>query len=93
MEPSSTNYPNASFFLLNRNKYATRIEIKHLILAWLCFELFLPNVMKRTKEIGVYRKLVYTKELGGYSDGVPPLPIPNREVKPFSADGTAKVGE
>ena len=29
------------------------------------------------------------KDLGGYSDGVPPLPIPNREVKPVSADGTA----
>ena len=32
--------------------------------------------------------------LGGYSAGVPPLPIPNREVKPGHADGTAhKVGE
>ena len=26
---------------------------------------------------------------GGYSLGVPPLPIPNREVKPVRADGTA----
>ena len=26
---------------------------------------------------------------GGDSDGDPPLPIPNREVKPVSADGTA----
>ena len=26
---------------------------------------------------------------GGYSGGVPPLPIPNREVKPTCADGTA----
>ena len=33
------------------------------------------------------------KENGGYSVGVPPLPIPNREVKPYSADGTAFVGE
>ena len=31
--------------------------------------------------------------LGDYSVGVPPLPIPNREVKPDSADGTAIVGE
>ena len=30
---------------------------------------------------------------GGYSVGVPPLPIPNREVKPDRADGTAFVGE
>ena len=27
------------------------------------------------------------------SSGVPPLPIPNREVKPAHADGTAQVGE
>ncbi len=26
---------------------------------------------------------------GGYSSGAPPLPIPNREVKPGRADGTA----
>ena len=30
--------------------------------------------------------------LGDYSDRVPPLPIPNREVKPISADGTALSG-
>ena len=29
---------------------------------------------------------------GVYSDGDPPLPIPNREVKPDCADGTALVG-
>ena len=27
--------------------------------------------------------------IGGYCGGVPPLPIPNREVKPVHADGTA----
>ena len=27
--------------------------------------------------------------LGGYCGGVPPLPIPNRAVKPAIADGTA----
>ena len=36
----------------------------------------------------------YVTYLGGYSVGVPPLPIPNREVKPDCADGTAVfVGE
>ena len=31
---------------------------------------------------------------GGYSVGVPPLPIPNRAVKPDGADGTVrKTGE
>jgi len=34
--------------------------------------------------------------LGDYCEGVPPVPIPNTEVKPFSPDGTARakcVGE
>jgi hypothetical protein len=35
----------------------------------------------------------FKRSLGDYSVGVPPLPIPNREVKPDSADGTAIVGE
>ena len=30
--------------------------------------------------------------MGGYNVGVPPLPIPNREVKPNRADGTAFCG-
>ena len=29
---------------------------------------------------------------GGYNVGDPPLPIPNREVKPNRADGTAYSG-
>ena len=33
---------------------------------------------------------VRNRTLGGYCGGVPPLPIPNREVKPTSADGTPK---
>ena len=35
--------------------------------------------------VRAFRKDIY----GGDSDGVPPLPIPNREVKPVIADGTA----
>ena len=31
----------------------------------------------------------HTPLSGGYCGGVPPLPIPNREVKPTCADGTA----
>ena len=30
---------------------------------------------------------------GVYNQGDPPLPIPNREVKPLSADGTAERWE
>ena len=33
------------------------------------------------------------KVSGDHSERETPLPIPNREVKPISADGTAKVGE
>ena len=32
------------------------------------------------------------RHLGGYSEGDPPVPIPNTEVKPFGADGTAYSG-
>ena len=31
------------------------------------------------------------KVLGDHGEGVTPVPIPNTEVKPFSADGTAWV--
>ena len=40
-----------------------------------------------------YRRLIVFTVLGGNSDRVPPLPIPNREVKPVSADGTAIMWE
>ncbi len=33
---------------------------------------------------------VYPSFLGGFSEGVPPVPIPNTAVKPFSPDGTAR---
>jgi hypothetical protein len=29
--------------------------------------------------------------LGGYAEGVTPVPIPNTEVKPLRADGTARA--
>ena len=35
------------------------------------------------------KKTNILKASGGYGGGVPPLPIPNREVKPARADGTA----
>ena len=37
--------------------------------------------------------LTLHRNSGGYSVGVPPLPIPNREVKPVRADGTAHPWE
>ena len=32
-----------------------------------------------------------SQALGDGSEGVPPVPIPNTEVKPFSPDGTARA--
>ena len=37
----------------------------------------------------VFSQVIYS---GGYSDGEPALPIPNREAKPVIADGTARPG-
>ena len=37
----------------------------------------------------IIKKVVRKEILGGYGGGIPPLPIPNREVKPTCADGTA----
>ena len=42
--------------------------------------------------VALWRVVGY-KNKGDDSVRVPPLPIPNREVKPHHADGTAKVGE
>ena len=48
---------------------------------------------KRSLGKRAYKSLIETscsnRTLGGYCGGVPPLPIPNREVKPTSADSTA----
>ena len=45
------------------------------------------------KEISARLSKETERHSGGDSVRVPPLPIPNREVKPHHADGTAKVGE
>ena len=41
------------------------------------------------RDVCIVCSAVMFSHYGGYSDGVPPLPIPNREVKPVRADGTA----
>jgi hypothetical protein len=43
------------------------------------------------QNILVYCVSHHLKALGDYCGGVPPLPIPNREVKTASADGTARM--
>ena len=75
-KPSGTNYPND--FL-----YKT---FSHPLSQWI------PKTMYRSLSQVRFGTTVgwrYIRDLGGNSSGVPPLPIPNREVKPVHADGTA----
>ena len=46
---------------------------------------------RKTRHFPVLHSLSVTAFVtsGDHSEGVPPVPIPNTEVKPFSADGTA----
>ena len=37
----------------------------------------------------IYQDLIEFTISGGNSEGVPPVPIPNTEVKPFSAENTS----
>ena len=50
-----------------------------------CVQLTCTNGPKSFRSPDYLSQVIYC---GGYSGGVPPLPIPNREVKPASADGT-----
>ena len=47
------------------------------------------NVMNRLLHCTISRYQTLIKAIDSVGD--PPLPIPNREVKPNSADGTAKI--
>ena len=48
----------------------------------------LNNEINTSKECLHTRLNMYNTNAGNYCDGVIPDPIPNSEVKPFSADGT-----
>ena len=53
----------------------------------------LPRCPMRNRTFPLGDGMFHQEHDGGYSEGVPPLPIPNREVKPLSADGTAERWE
>ena len=75
-KPSGTNYPND---FLHKT-------FSHPLSQWI------PKTMYRSLSWVRFGTTVgwrYIRDLGGNSSGVPPLPIPNREVKPIHADGTA----
>ena len=51
---------------------------------------FTGKIKQETRfELNCLGVFLSAKYCGGYSGGEPPLPIPNREVKPAIADGTA----
>ena len=52
----------------------------------------LSEAHRLTKGHGSKQTARPKQDLGGYSSEVPPLPIPNREVKLTHADGTAYLG-
>ena len=81
-KPSNTNYPKASEW---------RGQSLNLTVG--SFTLFFQYVMILVIHLTGSGLKMDTTILGVYSDGVPPLPIPNREVKPVSADGTAEMWE
>ena len=76
-KPSSTNYPNGCL-----------TAILYLISA-ICHSYRVRRVMIRKVSFARLRYIEAQVLLGGYSSEVPPLPIPNREVKLTNADGTA----
>ena len=76
-KPSSTNYPRGFFtrFFISSPKYVNLYRVRRIAAT--------KRLLARLRYIEAYVLL------GGYSSEVPPLPIPNREVKLTNADGTA----
>ena len=80
-KPSTTNCPKLLFLWWNTLKAAL-------------FACFLKKKTKVRVTRTMSKRCMFKRYIsGGYSDGVPPLPIPNREVKPDRADGTAHPRE
>ena len=77
---SSTNYPNG---------FLTK-SLSHLLIVSSLTEC--DGSAARIAASHEFRQMKRQVLLGGYSSEVPPLPIPNREVKLTYADGTAFYG-
>ena len=83
-KPSTTNRPKLSF--------QQQMILKAV--AYFCNPLSETRVRSTTTGVEIQLYTACSRDIsGGYSDGVPPLPIPNREVKPDRADGTAHPRE
>ena len=77
---SSTNYPKG---FLQRTLSHFRCYVKDIARAAHRARIVQPHRFRQNET---------QSSLGGYSSEVPPLPIPNREVKLTNADGTAYLG-
>ena len=88
-KPSGTNCPRSSFRPPRRGrepragraqKQARRRQARHPAS---------PEHDAKPQAAAAREPRASHTQSGGYGGGVPPLPIPNREVKPARADGTA----
>ena len=50
-----------------------------------------PSNIRIKAQTSLTRDFARRRVLGDLSEGVPPVPIPNTEVKPYSPDGTARA--
>ena len=73
-QPSGTNSPSA---------LPVQAHALELACGWV------PVGIIYQENLFCFRSIAEKKYSGGFGPGVPPLPIPNREVKPGRADGTA----
>ena len=81
-QPSTTNCPK----LCMRCEHIVKKSLVGIFIVFFIFCVLFIVV----EQYYTYEKVRYVRNIyGGYSVGVPPLPIPNREVKPVHADGTA----
>ena len=60
--------------------------------AFLIYYLIFERCQDLVELVPLKKNQLKQRSLGGYSSEVPPLPIPNREVKLTHADGTAYLG-
>ena len=92
-KPSNTNYPNG---FLAMDLYLISGTCQVIPGATDCIARYSHGLQRHGERSGsgMYRECISLCEnvlLGGYSSEVPPLPIPNREVKLTNADGTAVI--
>ena len=83
VEPSNTNSPIAFFKGVGTEEQSSPLPDNDIQLVNLFEQIDLLSF-----PISFFQLSPYS---GGYSIGVPPLPIPNREVKPNHVDGTALI--